>query len=389
MPLFETSTAPCGDRPKKYSESIYAYYRDSERIPMIAIRALLEAWFIEIPASEQLDLQQRFRSPIQRQHRSALFELYLHHLLLRCGFQVEFHPVIHGVSTHPDFLVMRDGEPRFYLEAIAVGNSAKEESEINRINQVYDTLNQLKSPDFFLSIRVYGAPTTSPAGAKLRTDLERWLRTLDWKTLSASYEAERYGGIPAYEWEHDGWYVTFEPIPKTGVSRGTDSINAIGMTSQHRARQLELDQDLKDAVVKKDRYGNLPLPFVVAVQVVDEHRIERYDVMNGLIGQETVRIGPNREAIPERLRNGAWVSRNGPARQTISAVAVWSTLEPWNFATLEPMMVHNPYPLNPLPNDLFPIRQEVIDREKSAFVEQMGKPISEVLGLAAEWLVED
>ena len=207
--------------------------------------------------------------------------------------------MIQGISTHPDFLAIQDGEPRFYLEAIAVSNSAKEESEINRINQVYDTLNQLKSPDFFLAIRVDGAPTTPPAGAKLRTDLERWLRTLDWQTLSTSYEAERFGGIPAYEWEHDSWYVTFEPIPKSGASRGTDSINAIGVTSQLRVRQLELDQDLKDAVVKKDRYGNLPLPFVVAAQVVDEHRIDRYDVMNGLIGQETVRLGQ----IARRYRN--------------------------------------------------------------------------------------
>ena len=87
--------------------------------------------------------------------------------------------------------------------------------------------------------------------------------------------------------------------------------------------------------------------------------------------------------------NGAWVSRNGPVRRTISAATVWSTLEPWNFATLEPIMVHNPYALNPLPNDLFPIRQEVIDQKKSAFVEQAGKPISEVLGLTADWLVED
>jgi hypothetical protein len=259
------------------------------------------------------------------------------------GFQLEFHPTIDGIPTHPDFLVFKDGVALFYLEAIAVGNSAKEASEINRINQVYDTLNQLKSPDFYLSIRVHGAPTTQPAPARLRTDLERWLQTLDCQTISASYEAERFGEVPSYEWDHDGWYVTFEPIPKTGARRGTDSVNAIGVTSQLQARQLELDQDLREAVVKKDRYGDLPLPFVVAAQVVDEHRIDRYDVMNGLIGQLAMRAGQNRQAIEERLPNGAWFSRNGPARRNISAVVVWSTLEPWNFATLEPIMVHNPH----------------------------------------------
>src|ERR1700733_2887021 len=92
MPLFEPSTTPAGQRPKRYGESIYAYYCDSERPGVVAIRGLLEAWFLEVPLDEQLDLQQRFRSPIERHYRSAMFELFLHHFLLRCGFQVEFHP---------------------------------------------------------------------------------------------------------------------------------------------------------------------------------------------------------------------------------------------------------------------------------------------------------
>jgi len=173
MSLFEISPAPCGAKTKRYSESVYAYYRNSDRPAIIAIRALLESWFAEVPPAAQLDLQQRFRSPIERHHRFAQFELYLHHYLLRCGYQIELHPKVAGVTTHPNFLVSWDGNPHFYYEAIAVGNSAKEEAEINRINQVYDSLNRLNSPDFYLAIRVDGAPLTPPAGGKLRADLER------------------------------------------------------------------------------------------------------------------------------------------------------------------------------------------------------------------------
>ena len=108
MPLFEISTSPCGDRPKRHGESTYSYWRDSERGPMVAIRNLLESWFKEIPLEQQLDLHSRFRSRIERQHKSALFELFLHHFLSRCGFQVQFHPNMEGVTTHPDFLVSRD-----------------------------------------------------------------------------------------------------------------------------------------------------------------------------------------------------------------------------------------------------------------------------------------
>ena len=99
MPLFEVSASPCGNRTKLHGESAYAYYRDSERPGMIAVRDLLNGWFEEVPTSEQLDLQKRFQSRIKRQHRSAFFELFLHHFLLRCGFQVEFHPDMDGVAT--------------------------------------------------------------------------------------------------------------------------------------------------------------------------------------------------------------------------------------------------------------------------------------------------
>jgi hypothetical protein len=53
------------------------HYRDSERAGIVAIRALPEEWFLELPEGEQLDLPQRFRSPTERQHRSAVFELFL------------------------------------------------------------------------------------------------------------------------------------------------------------------------------------------------------------------------------------------------------------------------------------------------------------------------
>ena len=389
MLLFEPSPALCGTRAKLYSESVYAYYRDSERPPMVAIHTLLEQWFSEVPASEQLDLAQRFRSVILRQHQSALFELYLHHLLVRSGFQVQFHPDVAGTQNHPDFLVLKDGTARFYLEAIAVGNSTKEESEINRINQVYDTLNALESPDFFVSVRVEGAPASSPAGAKIRKDLKKWLATLNWEEISASYITEETEAIPAYEWSHDGWYVTFEPIPKPPEARGSEGIRAIGMTMDGKVRTLKLDRDLKEAVSKKDRYGVLTLPFVHAIQVVDSHRIDRNDVINGLFGQATVRLGPNREQIHERLPNGAWVGRGGANHQIVSAVCVWSTVDPSNFVLLEPFTIHNPYAINPLQANVLPWPQEVANHSTNELILQPGKPMAEVLGLPLDWIPED
>lgn len=386
MPLFEPSAAPSGQRPKRYGESIYVYYRDSERPGVVAIRTLLEEWFLELPEDERLDLQQRFRSRIDRQHRSAVFELFLHHLLLRCAFEVEFHPDIPGVATHPDFLVSRDEQDLFYLEAIAVGNSAREEAETNRMNQVYDALNNLASPDFYLGLRVEGAPDTPPPGARLRGEIGRWLATLDRQTIQRCYLEERYGDVPTHEWAHDGWRIIFDPIPKGDEARANPSVRPIGMNMPMQATQLTLDESLKDGVATKDRYGRLALPFVVAIQVVDEFRIAKIDVMNGLFGPEAVATDAQGNPRAARVPDGAWITATGPIHRTISAVMAWSTLEPWNFTAIEPVVVHNPYASVPFPNDILPLAQHVVDHQKGVLVEQAGRSMEDLLDLPKEWV---
>lgn len=381
MPLFEASTTPVGQRPKQFGESSYAYYRNSERASVRVLRDLLEQWFDEIPVQERLDLQQRFRSRNASQHRSAFFELFLHHLLLRSGYQVGFHPEMQGVTTHPDFLVSRNGQARFYLEAVATSASEREEAEENRRNQVYDALNNLRSPDFFLALHIEGAPETSPSGARLRGDLARWLQELDRDAILESYIGERYDEIPKYPWNHEGWNIVFEPIPKSDQSRGTTTARPIGLTAPTCATQLTLDEELRDAVIFKDRYGNLALPFVVAVQVVNEFGIDEIAVMDGLLGQETI--------SGRRIPNGAWTSNRGARHTNISAAMVWPTLDPWHVALIEPIVVHNPWAAHPLPNDALTLTQHVVDRQTGNLMVQQGPGMPELLGLEPYWFPDD
>jgi hypothetical protein len=315
--------------------------------------------------------------------------LFLHHFLLRCGFEVEFHPDIAGITTHPDFLVSRNGQGLFYFEAIAVSNSASEEAAANRMNQVYDALNNLQSPDFYLGLRVEGAPQTPVPAARLRTALARWLAELDVEAIQRCYLEDRHEDVPAYEWSHDGWRIAFDPMPKGDEARGDLSVRPIGMTMPARATWLEQDRSLRDGVASKDRYGRLALPFVVAIQVIDEFGIDGIDVMNGLFGQEAMAFDTLGNTRPGRVPNGAWVSPNGPVHQTISAVMAWSRLDPWHFARLEPIVVQNPYATVPLPNDLLPVAQHVVDHQRAVLVEQTGTSMEDLLGLAKNWLQEE
>lgn len=153
-----------------------------------------------------------------------------------------------------------------------------------------------------------------------------------------------------------------------------------------QAVQLRLDESLKNGVATKDRYGPLPLPLVVAVQVVDEFRIAKIDVMDGLFGPEAVAIDAQGSPRAARVPDGAWITANGPIHRTISAVMAWSTLEPWNFTAVEPIVVHDPYASMPLANDVLPLAQYVVDHQKGVLVEQAGQSIEDLLGLAKEWV---
>jgi hypothetical protein len=81
------------------------------------------------------------------------------------------------------------------------------------MNQVYDALNNLASPDFYLGLRVEGAPETPPPGARLRGKIGRWLATLGRQVIQQCYLDERYGDVPTHEWAHDGWRIIFDPRP--------------------------------------------------------------------------------------------------------------------------------------------------------------------------------
>ncbi|MGH9633646.1 MAG: hypothetical protein ACRD72_02300 [Candidatus Angelobacter sp.] len=184
---------------KGHSESEFAYLNQSARPSVLALHTLLEDWFQHFPNASQADLRSRFRSPDDNQHAGAFFELYVHELLRKLEHEITVHPGLSGVSTHPDFLVRRSDGCQFFLEATLAGIPKKPEQGASaRIAQVYDVLNRLDSPDFFLHVRVNGSPSSPPPAAKLRTDVGKWLRTLDVEEVSRAGQAGDFDRVPKF-----------------------------------------------------------------------------------------------------------------------------------------------------------------------------------------------
>jgi hypothetical protein len=348
MTLFDDSVDRSGDGPPKHSEPRYQYLNRSGRLDIGRIRVTLEQWYARYPEEHQRDLLGRFRSDDDAHHVAAFFELYLHELLIRLDCRVVLHPELSGgVSTRPDFLVERlDGE-RFYLEAaLATDESTEEASKRRMINVVYDTLNRMESPNFFIGVEPVGSPTSSPPGREIRSFLERELAKLNPDDVAQLIEKGGYRAAPEWRFEAAGWRAKFFPIPKSPDARGKPGVRPLGMWF-HGVHQITTWQAIRDSVLAKaGRYGELDLPYVVAVDVFAEHQ-DRIQVMEALFGQEQIVIrwsgGIPGKAEPARAPNGVWTSETGPRNTRVSAVLIGENVLPSRAAAPTLCLYHNPW----------------------------------------------
>ena len=385
--MFDENPVSIGIRPKQHSESTFEYYNRSLRTDIRVVKQVIEEWFAHIPDSAQHDLRQRFRSRKDSQHRAATFELFLHELFTRIGFSLQFHPEING-RGHPDFLVRKAGRDLFYLEATTAGASIEEAGQQRRIDQVYDAINHLKNSDFYLSVFVKGAPTTPPRGSRLKRDLERWLGALDWQTVRAKWEAGGFDAVPFYEWQHDGWEVTFKPIPKSEEHRGEQAVTPIGLTMPLQAQRLAPDEGIKNAIEAKNKY-DVSLPLLLAVNLMEDF-CKTYDVMNALFGHETVVFSANGTSPGARLHDGAWDGPRGPQNRSISTVLIFHDLQVWNIKQDRHWIIHNPWSAKPLSPSFLPFSQYVPDLERGTLQLVNGSmTVGDALGLPDPWPPEE
>ena len=377
---------------KTYTESTYAYYNRSARPGVAAMRDLLEQWFAIFPITGQGHIRGHFRSPIENQHQAAFFELYLHELLVRLGFAVELHPPAESVATHPDYLASRNGKPAFYVEATLAGvPSAAAQAAGSRTAVVYDAINTMDSPNFFIGVEVRGAPATPPPARRMRNDVAAWLSTLDLDLVRALDDDRNE--VPTLRWTHDGWSVVFRPIPKGPKFRAKPGVRPIGVHMSEPG-WLNTQGDIKDAIEKKSsRYGNLGLPYLIALNVLSLH-CDRTDVLNVLFGDETTLVSEKPDGTlaveaGERRRNGALFGPTGPRRQIVSAVLVVSNLNPWSMGVDTPRLYHNPWAQNVLSSSHWDLPQYVPDHPNHCMTLKAGRSAAEVLGLPMPWPIPD
>jgi hypothetical protein len=373
---------------RAYSEPYYDYLNRSSRKSSEQIRLVLENWFSRIPPANKKELQIRFRSSVNVQHQGAFFELYLHELLLRLGYKVEIHPKIKAKPTHPEFLVFSKDNPIFYLEGTVAIGSNEEVATEKRENIIYDTLDKLNSPNFFLEVRVNTYSEMPPSGANWRTVLEKKLAQLDPDELSTKVGKNGFELLPSWTLEDRGWKVTFRPIPKSLEARGKPGIRPIGIR-WFGPIWCKDHINIRNAIKEKaSKYGNLGLPYIIAINVTSYY-CDELSIADALFGEENVTVFRKSDGsfnhMAGRNPNGAWWGPRGPQNRRVSAVLMFCYLLWGNIGKLTPLLWHNPWTSKPLDFNFWPIPQMLPNPETSKMEKRSGKTIGEIFNLSPNW----
>lgn len=254
----------------------YEFYDNSAIEEFVAVRERLNAWFSKYPNDAKKQLKRDFQSNFD----SAFFELFIHELFLRQGFSLIPHPTVPNSTKKPDFLAKK-GELELYLEAKVATDESNEEKALKaKQNVIYDTINQINCPDYWISIKEINFLSNKQAKlSRIRQSLEE--------------DINKYGSLRVIQKED-----TYSQRREKYISYEDENIEiAISLwpCSIQKSRPIGsylggsymggCEESIRNAVkAKAYRYGNLDKPYIVCVNSLSHKQTHTEDVYDALFG---------------------------------------------------------------------------------------------------------
>ena len=368
--------------PAREDQSLFDYLNLSARDPIGTMRQTYDAWFSRWPPQDQESFRSRFRS--RDQCESTLFELLLHEALLRLSFEIAGeHPSVPGTSKHPEFLAV-SGTERVYVEATVARGLSREQQGIEAAKDAFiDGLNHMDSPNFFIEVQFIETPKGPPPIRQARCFLDLHLKTLDPDQVEDRLTRTMdYRSLPYFRFQEEGWSVDLYAMPKPVGARNDRSLrNVSGIwTGTH---EIDAITPIRKAIRSKStRYGELGLPYVIALNYVGESGSED-DVIQALFGNRYhTYIGHPSKTVVGRRRNGCWHPRHNTR---VSGILFFRRLGGHDIADAEVRLYHNPWARHPYEGHLCEFPQMVPVPEDRSLRAVDGRSLSDVLGLPNDW----
>lgn len=359
--------------PGKYAMDPFEFIDKSATPEVNTVREILNSWFNNYPVDEQNDLKKRFPSHLY----STFYELFLHELFFRQGFNIKIHPTLPGTNRKPDFLISKDGF-EIYVEAKDSQDKSEIDIGLEKIeNEIYDSLNTIDSPDFFfMKKKLVLKSTKYPSIKALKAHLQSEIRNHDADVVDQEKEVK---GLPHVFYSDEN--IEFEAllIPKIKRARGKQGVRPYG-GGMGNVRIGGADESIYSALKSKaGRYGHLDKPYLICVNSANNFGANEHSVKSALFGSLTVTFSNNPKNKDERLEHandGFFFGPRGPQFTRVSAVLI-TDADMGNLTTTKHWLVKHPFAKSPLDFSVFDL--SYIHVEGNKIETTVKKGIQEIL----------
>ncbi len=366
----------------KHNDNAYEYYNNSARTDMSKVRDTLEEWFHNYPEEEKKELKSRFKKDFD----SSFYELFLHELFCKLGYDITIHPDLPSSPKKPDFLISKDNL-ELYIEAKVVkGKTMEQEAFERKRNELYDNLNKLNTKDFFLDIEdVCFLTRKQPSTKEMIKYIEEELKKIDPEILREELEKNRIENLPKIEYKNRDVHVIVSPIPVSPSTR-EEKIRPIGIYPAE-AFWGGGEESLKESIEKKaKRYGKLDKPFIVCLNSLDIRTSGKIDVDNAVWGTVAFSWSTNPESKDEkwiRQLDGVFCDKKGVRLKNLTGVFV-SKVCPHNIPVANYWLYEHPFSENKMDFDKLGLKFNYIKEGK--IIDNIGDDIGDILEIPKDWL---
>ena len=272
--------------PRTATEDTFAFLNRVETPFWCEVRRVLEEWFARYPSDYADELGKRFRSRHAGHHLASWWELYLHELFSRLGYDVIVHPDLPDSSKHPDF-ELRRGDSRLYVEAAVVFSGIVSDDH-GAPDWLQDAVNTVDNGNFFVNLKsVDSVGTERLKNREIAAPLQQWLDGLDPDDATRQYEEA--ADLPSYRLSCRGWDVAFEAIPVKPEARGRPDHRVLGIGLAQGGFVNDVEQLKSTLKSKTGQFGQPNIPTVIAV-LCESSFMEMLDIEQALFGSEAVQL---------------------------------------------------------------------------------------------------
>jgi hypothetical protein len=375
--------------PIRRTASAYERLDQSEGQVAHRIRLLMDQWLLRMPPHARGELGNRFRSQDFGAHMGAFWELYVHEVSIRLGFDVTVNIGAHtDQERRPDYALVK-ADTDFQVEAtVALGDDSVDRKDRARVQQLYEAIEHIENRDFLLTLELRGIGSSTPGRALIRK-IDSWLSSLDRDRELARIRSGGDGSRTLLE--HDGWRLGLIVSPIRDDLRGREDFGGIGsivegfVTQQRETGMRKVSEIAPIAKALRDKAGHGYAldgkPFVIAALCAGTFASERH-IAQALLGPIEHRVGGG----GGYQGSGLWLNdRCQPQNTRVSAVLTALSLNPGACAVVEPCLWTNPWARRPLCLDTLPWRRNEIRLDGTIETHPARLTAAQVLDLNSSW----